>query len=209
MIACLVALVAPVAQNARVRRVTPGTAPQAPELPADCAADGAVVNSLTAQNVLRANVTPNSTSGTGSSTDADGKWTISNITCGPAIFTAEKDGYIQGSGTLNPVTVVSGTPAHDLKIEFMPESLVTGRVLDDTGEPATSAQVRLVRSVVQNGRRTFQTWGNGTVDSYGLYRIGGIPAGQYIVCATYNRVRYPVGGGSATTCAERNSTSRT
>ena len=37
--------------------------------------------------------------------------------------------------------------------------------LDEAGEPATSAQVRLMRSVVQNGRRTFQPWGNGTADS--------------------------------------------
>lgn len=65
--------------------------------PSDCAADGTVINSLTGQALPRANVTPNSTNGAGTSTNAEGKWTISNITCGSLAFSAEKGGYIPNS----------------------------------------------------------------------------------------------------------------
>ncbi len=126
-------------------------APQQQELPSDCAADGTVVNGLTGQPLLRANVTPNSTNGSGTSTDAEGKWTISNINCGPVVFTAEKDEYIQSvygrsvaggvGGAVKPVVLTSGSAAHNLKIELMPEAVVTGRVADDSGDPAPGAQV--------------------------------------------------------------------
>lgn len=99
---------------------------------------------LAAQNPPVRKVTPDSTSGTGSSTDSDGKLTISNITCGPVIFTAEKDGYIQNSYGRAP----SANPRQSHKC----------------------GQCDPLRRMA-GGR---QTWGNGTADSYGLYRIGGL-----------------------------------
>ena len=187
-------------------------APQQAELPSDCAADGAVVNGLTGQPLPRANVTPNSTNGSGTSTDAEGKWTISNINCGPVVFSAEKDGYIQNvygravaggaGGAVKPVVLASGSAAHNLKIELMPEAAITGRVADDAGDPAAGAQVRIMRSMVQNGRRVTVAGGTTTADNNGNYRLGGLDAGRYFFCATSNRVRYPVGGGSPTMFGE-------
>ena len=78
--------------------------------PSDCAADGTVVNSLTGQALPRANVVPSSTNGSGTSTDAEGKWTISNLTCGQVVFAAEKDGYLQnGYGRAASRPLSSGT----------------------------------------------------------------------------------------------------
>jgi len=189
-------------------------AEQQQELPADCAASGSVVNGLTGMFVPRANVTPNSTSGSGTSTDAEGRWTISNITCGPVVFTAEKDGYIQNvygrpvtgpasnGGAVKPVMLLSGAAARDLKIELMPESVVTGKVVDEAGEPVAGAQLRVVRSMVQNGRRVTTAAGAGPTDSTGAYRLSRLNSGRYFVCATSNRVRYPVGGGPPTVYGE-------
>ncbi len=64
----------------------PAARQQSQEPPSDCAADGTVVNSLTGQPLLRANVTPSSNDGSGASTDAEGKWTISHLTCGSMFF---------------------------------------------------------------------------------------------------------------------------
>ncbi len=187
-------------------------APQQRELPSDCAADGTVVNSRTGQPLPRANVTPNSTNGSGTSTDAEGKWVISNINCGPVVFTAEKDGYIQSvygrpaasaaGGAVKPVVLASGSAAHNLKIELMPEAAIVGRVADDAGDPSAGAQVRIVRSMVQNGRRVTVSGAVTTTDNNGNYRLGGLDAGRYFFCATSNRVRYPVGGGSPTMYGE-------
>jgi hypothetical protein len=196
-ITCLLAAATLAAQN-------PAARPQQPALPSDCAADGTVVNSLTGQALPRANVTPSGTDGSsGTSTDTEGKWRISNLTCGPTIFRAQKDGYLGGSpavpaggGAVKPVMLTSGSAAHDLKIELMPESVVTGKVLDDAGDPVAGAQVRAVLSIVQNGRRTTVNSNSGNTDSTGTYRLGGLTARRYFFCATSGRVRYPVGGGS-------------
>jgi hypothetical protein len=196
-ITCLLAAATLAAQN-------PAAQPQPQEPPSDCAADGTVVNSLTGQPLPRANVTPSSNDGSGASTDAEGKWKISNLTCGSVFFRAEKGGYIQNSygsvpalgGTVKRLILTSGSAAHDLKIELMPESVVTGKVLDDAGDPAAGAQVSAVRSVVQNGRRTTVNSSLANTDSTGTYRLGGLTAGRYFFCATSRQVRYPVGGGS-------------
>ena len=167
--------------------------------PSDCAADGIVVNSITGQPLRRANVVPGTANGTGTSTDAEGKWTISGITCGAVVFRAEKDGFVVlgagGSvGIRKPVMLTSGSTVHDVKIELVPESIITGRVVDDEGEPARGALVRGVRSVVRNGRRTTQAFGNANTDSTGSYRLGLAP-GKYFVCVNSSKVTYPIGGG--------------
>ena len=136
--------------------------PKPQDPPSDCAADGSVVNGLTGQPLRRANVNTGYNSPSGTSTDAEGKWTISGITCGGIIFSAEKDGFIQNSygrpaaksqanTPLKPVTLTSGNVVHDLKIELMPESVVTGRVVDDAGDPVSGAQIRAMRSFLREG----------------------------------------------------------
>ncbi len=215
LLATAICLLGTAVLGAQNRAAPTAANPPQQQLPTDCAADGMVVNELTGQPLPRANVTPSANDGgTGTSTDAEGKWTIANLTCGPQIFKAEKDAYIQniygrsasppagGGAPAKPVVLTSGSAAHNLKIELMPESVVIGRVLDDAGDPVGSAQVRVVRSLVQNGKRTAQRYGGATTDSSGAYRLGGLAAGRYFFCATSNRLRYPVGGGSGTTYAE-------
>jgi hypothetical protein len=197
MIACLLAAITLTAQ-----------APKPQDPPSDCAADGSVVNGLTGQPLRRANVSTGYSSPSGTSTDADGKWTISGIACGGIIFTAEKDGFIQNSygrpaakaqvnTALKPVTLTSGNVVHGLKIELMPESVATGRVLDDAGDPVSGAQVRAMRSFLREGKRMMLPSGYASSDSSGTYRMSGLAAGRYFLCATSSRVRYPIGGGNA------------
>jgi len=210
-ITCLLAATTLAAQNTAVPGLTGANSQQQPQQqqpPSDCRADGTVVNGLTGQALPRANIITNSANGSGTSTDAEGKWTISNLSCGPTIFTADKEGYIQNrygrsaslrsgaGGVIKPVILTSGSAAHDLKIELMPESTVTGKVIDEAGDPAAGAQVRAVRSVVQSGRRTIVNLSSSNADSAGNYRLGGLAMGRYFFCATSNRVRYPVGGGN-------------
>jgi hypothetical protein len=155
-------------------------------------------------------VTPSSNDGSGASTDAEGKWTISHLTCGSMFFRAEKGGYVPNSygsvpalgGTVKRLILTSGSAAHNLKIELTPESVVTGKVLDDAGDPAAGAQVRTLISIVQNGRRTTVNSTSANTDSTGTYRLGGLTAGRYFFCATSMQVRYPVGGGSPSVFGE-------
>ena len=62
-------------------------------------------------------------------------------------------------------------------------SVITGTVVDEYGEPTPGTQVRVMRYVVQAGRRTLQQTGNGATDDRGIYRVYGLQPGEYIVSA--------------------------
>ena len=56
------------------------------------------------------------------------------------------------------------------------------------GEPTPGTQVRVMRYVVQAGRRTLQQAGNGATDDRGIYRVYGLQPGEYIVSAVPRNV---------------------
>ena len=62
-------------------------------------------------------------------------------------------------------------------------SVITGTVVDEYGEANAGTQVRVMRYVMQGGRRTLQQAGNGSTDDRGIYRVFGLQPGDYIVSA--------------------------
>jgi hypothetical protein len=61
--------------------------------------------------------------------------------------------------------------------------VITGTVVDEYGEANAGTQVRVMRYVMQGGRRTLQQAGNGSTDDRGIYRVYGLQPGDYIVSA--------------------------
>lgn len=98
------------------------------------------------------------------------------------------------------VLLTSGSPVDDIKIQLMPESVIAGQVGNEVGEPVTGGRVRLLQSMVREGRRVweeaFGVAGQAT-DSRGEYRFAGVRPGNYIICASSQQRGYPVGGGKA------------
>lgn len=173
----------------------------------DCAASGTVVNAITGEPIPKATVTTGVTIAgvphSGATTDAAGKWTITNTTCGAGSPTATHAGFIDGhyqpvpgSGSSHKtIELVSGSPLHDLKIALMPEAVVSGRVQDPDGDPIAGAQIRLLRVSVWNGRRQLSPAARTSSDAQGSFRIESLAAGRYLVCAESRQITYPVGGG--------------
>jgi hypothetical protein len=191
------------AQGGRGGRGAPGPGqPQAPPPATDCAASGTVVNGMTGEPIPKAMVSMGGADGAGSATDALGRWSMTNVTCGNRFVTATRPGFISGNnGQAGPATrpriqLVSGTPVTSVKVALMPEASVTGRVLDVDGDPVEQVQIRLMRVVVENGTRVLNQMGGATVDAQGNFRVGGLQPGRYIVCASSRMVTYPVGGGA-------------
>ncbi len=175
---------------------------QAPPPPSDCAASGTVVNALTGEPIPRATVTLGQ--GNGSSTDSTGHWSITNTACGTRIPNASRQGFIPVSQVLQsvsarpkPIDLVSGTPVNNVKISLMPGGIITGSVRDPNGDPVESAQVRIMRVNVQQGRRVMNQQGGSSTDLEGNFRIGNLTPGHYVVCAESGQITYPVGGGEA------------
>ena len=61
--------------------------------------------------------------------------------------------------------------------------MITGVVVDETGEPSPNTQVRAYRYVLTNGQRTLQPAGQDQTDDRGIYRIFQLQPGDYLVSA--------------------------
>src|ERR1700689_3439947 len=137
----------------------------------DCSADGTVVNSVTGEPIARAHVNaiPNGTAGYSTVTDSSGKWAISNMGCAPGVVQVTRPGFLQNppGGAFRRVTLVSGSPVHDLKTELIPQSVAFGKVLDDQGDPVMGAQVTALVSRVVDGHLRFQASGMSRANDLG------------------------------------------
>jgi hypothetical protein len=125
------------------------------------------------------------------STDADGRWELREIPAGRFTISVTKGGYVQLSyGQKRPfeggktVDVAEGATVGNLDVALPRGGAVTGRVVDEFGEPVTGANVSPLRFRFANGQRQLAPVGTGdTTDDLGQYRLHGLPPGDYYVAA--------------------------
>jgi hypothetical protein len=83
------------------------------------------------------------------------------VSCGPIEITATRPGVVNsnpdqariGGAQHDPLVLTSGSPSHDVRIQIAPASAITGKVVDDHGDPIMGAQVTVLASRVSEGRR--------------------------------------------------------
>src|SRR6185295_8050872 len=84
-----------------------------------------------------------------------------------------------------PVEVGDGQTIEKIDFALPRGALVTGRVLDEVGEPVTDVQVAALRyQFVQGQRRLVPAGRTVTTNDIGEYRLFGLPPGQYYIGAT-------------------------
>ncbi|MES1262470.1 MAG: carboxypeptidase-like regulatory domain-containing protein, partial [Acidobacteriota bacterium] len=157
----------------------------------DCSLDGSVVNAATGEPVARARVMLMGPRGqTGVTADNAGRWSFSNAACGQTQILAMKPGFLQGSfgqprlgAAFRPVILAGGEALHDLKIQLTPQAVVTGKAVDDQGDPMMGVQISALAPRVMEGRRAFQPGVMVTTNDLGEYRLAGLQPGKYILCA--------------------------
>jgi hypothetical protein len=175
-------------------RAANGAAVKQPSPPAsfDCSADGTVVNAVTHEPIARARVNLNvpGTDGYSTTTDSGGRWTLTGVGCGSAQVQVTRPGFlvsgVAGRALMRPIRLASGSPAHDLRTELLPQALVTGKVLDDQGDPVQGAQVHAIAARVVDGRAHFQQAGASASNDIGEYRLANLQPGKYIFCVHLN-----------------------
>ena len=126
-------------------------------------------------------------------TDDQGGFSFTQLGPGEYTLTASKPGYLDtiygqrhpGSGRPGtPIQLTAGQRLERISLQVARGAVITGTVRDEAGEPAFGTQIRLLRSVMQSGERVLRSAGSAMTDDRGIYRVGVLLPGEYIVMAT-------------------------
>jgi hypothetical protein len=86
------------------------------------------------------------------------------------------------------VTLNAGQQLTNLTLQLPSEASISGVVLDDRNEPLVGVEVQLLRRAVVSGRMTWRASSlSRKTDDRGVFRVGGIRAGEYLVLVPEDR----------------------
>jgi hypothetical protein len=122
-------------------------------------------------------------------TDARGRYVFRNLPAfGGYFLQATKFGYSNaaygrgGSGSVGGrIALLDGQWFADANVTMWRPSAITGRVVDQTGEPAVAVYVRVLPRVLIAGQPHLAAGPVTTTDDRGVYRIAGLGPGTYVV----------------------------
>ncbi len=160
--------------------------------------EGQVVNAITGEPLKKVMLvlTPNQQRGDSTlysaTSDASGQFTITNITPGSYRLSSERTGFVRGSygspSPMRPGTTLTLSSGQELKLsifKLQPHGVISGRVLDEDGEPVANVQIQAMTHRYVQGRRQLMPTGGVSTNDLGEYRVFGLAPGRYILSATY------------------------
>ena len=178
-----------------------GTAAQAAAKPDElCSLAGRVLDGVTGEPVKKAsltlsNATPVRTAAGlpqqfSTSSDASGRFAMKDLDPGSYRLQVTRNGYVpaeygaRGASTPGTVLTLSRTQQpKDLVVRLTPHGIVTGRILDEDGDPVASMMVQLLRPRYAGGKKQLAAAGSAQTNDLGEYRASGLAPGRYYVTA--------------------------
>ena len=160
--------------------------------------EGQVANAITGEplkkvmliltpNQQRPDSTPYSTT-----SDASGHFAMANIAPGSYRLASERTGFVRGAygspGPMRPGTTLTLSSGQELKLsifKLQPHGVISGRVLDEDGEPVANVQIQAMTHRYVQGRRQLMPMGGASTNDLGEYRVFGLAPGRYILTANY------------------------
>jgi hypothetical protein len=126
-------------------------------------------------------------------TDANGAYEIKDLPAGRYQLNASKGSFVQLQyGQLRPfepgkpLEIANGQTVEKVDFSLPRGGIITGRILDEFGEPTSDVQVMAMRYQYNGIRRELSPVGRqATTNDIGEYRIFALPPGQYFVSALY------------------------
>ena len=135
-------------------------------------------------------------------TDEQGRFRITDLMGGSYTISASRTGFVDAvygqrrplqPGT--PVTLADGQELATIDLRLVRGGVITGRVLDEDGEPLARALVTVQRYQYIRGERRLSPAGGDQSDDRGQYRVFGLPPGDYYVSADAGGLAQAVGRG--------------
>jgi hypothetical protein len=180
-----------------------GQTPQTPAgTPPDqkCTLEGKVTNSQTSELVKKAtlHLYPRAkdggfgnAQGFAATSQSDGAFRFEGLEPGEYRLSGERAGFINtrygakgNSGTGTTLLLKPGQHLTGINLALVPQGVVSGKVLDDDGDPMGQVSVRLLsRSWVRGRERDFPM-GQSSVNEQGEFRISNLPPGKYYLVAS-------------------------
>ena len=127
------------------------------------------------------------------STNESGAYEFKDVRAGRYTVMASKGSYVNMSygqqrptDSAKPLEILDHQTVERLDLMLPRGGVITGRVVDEFGEPAPEIQVATERfQVVQGQRRLFPAGRPVMTNDVGEFRLFGIPPGQYYLSATW------------------------
>ena len=125
-------------------------------------------------------------------TDADGRYEFKALPAGRYSVTAQKGSYVnlqygqqRPFEPGKPLEILDGQTVEKVDFALPKGSVITGRIVDEFGEPLADAQVAAQRYQNMGGSRRLVPAGRTAVtNDIGEFRLFAIPPGQYYLSAT-------------------------
>src|SRR4051794_19124789 len=125
-------------------------------------------------------------------TRVDGGYEIKDLAAGRYQLNASKGSFVQlqyGQSRPfepgKPLEVANGQTIEKIDFSLPRGGIITGRILDEFGDPASDVQVMAMRYQYIQGRRQLTPVGRpATTNDIGEYRVYALPPGQYFLSAT-------------------------
>ena len=121
-------------------------------------------------------------------TGTDGRFVYRNLPRGNYSITVTRSGYAAGAyGRRRPagpsvqLDLADGERTADVVLRIWKHAAISGTVVDEAGEAVVGARVRSWRRAFDGGRYAFMPASAGVTDDRGIYRIGGLVPGDYVV----------------------------
>lgn len=126
-------------------------------------------------------------------TGADGRFVFRNLPRGSYSLTATRNGFTDGAygrlrpaGPSLPLPVAEGERIGDITVRMWKHAAISGTVVDESGERQVLVPVTAYRRTIAAGRRRFVAARTMPTDDRGVFRLGSLIPGDYIV-GTSNR----------------------
>ncbi len=133
-------------------------------------------------------------------TDSDGQFVFRALPAGSYQLRAKRSGYLDGElgqrrpgGPSQPLRLAEGEQQSEVTIRLFRPATITGNVTDEAGEPVVQAEVRAYARTWASGRPALSPVGIDATDDRGIYRIGRLTPGDYVIAVPMATGR-PAGG---------------
>ncbi|MBZ5557337.1 MAG: carboxypeptidase-like regulatory domain-containing protein [Acidobacteriia bacterium] len=126
-------------------------------------------------------------------TDENGAYEFKDVRAGRYSVSASKGSYVsiaygqqRPTDASKPLEILDNQIVERLDLSLPRGGVITGRIVDEYGEPAPEIQIAAQRyQFIQGQRRLVPSGRMATTNDIGEFRLFGIPPGQYYISATW------------------------